>query len=377
MKTASRLLLILFVMLSLLSATSCSHLLNRPPQAVLVASSTVGVAPHEVTFDASSSRDPEGAVAVYEWAFGDGATGSGMQTTHLYPEAGTYVVRLTVRDENGRKDIAEQSILVRASTNYAIILGLSAYYYAPCLYFVDDDALAIRQALISSPGWDAENIVFLLNSDATSWNFASALDDLDSANENDLLFLFFSGHGGHVPDDAVGEEADGFDEVLYLYDSSWISDDVLERYLAQVPMRRIVVMVDSCFSGGQLGDGVALPAAADWAAEWLTDLSRIGRRGPKDLDALTKSIVAVMSSRETEYSWESSELEHGVFSKALLEALDGAGDEMGDRDGFVSAEECYVYAEVRVRELMASIGEEQHPQLLDLHAGELEFYKLP
>jgi PKD repeat protein len=358
-------------------ASSCLMLFNRAPQADFLVSSSEGAAPLDVTFDASVSSDPDGALASYNWTFGDGLTGAGMEIVHRYAEPGTYVVRLTVKDDDGRADSAEQSILVRSATNYAIIVGLAAYYYAPCLYFTDDDVLAVRQALLSSPGWDEENVTFLLNADATSWNFIAALDDLDAADENDLLFIFFSGHGGRVPDDDPGEEADGYDEVLYLHDRAWITDDALERFLAHVPMRRIVVMVDSCFSGGQLGEGEIPVDPSGWSADWSADLGRASHNHPQDLDSLTKSIVAVTASRETEYSWELRALEHGVFTYSLLEALSGIADEVGDRDGFVSAEECYAYVAPRVLDLISSIDEEQHPQLLDLCEGELEFFQLP
>ena len=300
-----------------------------------------------------------------------------MSTVRQYARPGTYVVRLTVEDDDGRAGSAEQTVTVSSATHYAIILGIATYYYAPCLHFVDDDARDIRHVLLSSPDWDPENVVLLINTEATTWNLLAALDDLEGADENDLLFLFFSGHGGRVPDDQPGEEADGYDEVLYLYDNAYVSDDALERYLANVPMRRIAVMIDSCFSGGHLGTATEPSAADGWAADWSTDFRRLGRSRPQDLDSLTKSLVAVTASREAEYSWESASLGHGVFTYTLLEALGGPGDLAGDADGFVSAEECYAHAAPRVGELISAIGEEQRPLMLDLCEGELEFFRIP
>lgn len=360
-----------------LGAASCSLLFNRGPHAAFLTSPAEGVAPLEVTFDASGSYDLDGSLETYSWAFGDGAGGQGMSAVHQYAQPGIYAVRLTVEDDDGRTGSTEQTVSVSSATNYAIVLGIATYYYAPCLHFVDDDARAIRQALLSSPNWEPENVVLLLNTEATTWNLLAALDDLEGADENDLLFLFFSGHGGRVPDDRPGEEVDGFDEVLYLYDSAYVSDDALERYLANVPMRRIAVMIDSCFSGGHLGEATALPSAGEWAADWSADFRRLLQNRPQDLDSLTKSIVAVTASREAEYSWEFAALGHGVFTYALLEALGGPADEAGDSDGFVSAEECYAYVVPRVVDLISSIGEEQRPLMLDLCEGELEFFRLP
>ena len=51
-------------------------------------------------FDGSASSDPDGTVARYDWDFGDGATlpNGGPTPTHTYATAGTYVVSLTVTD---------------------------------------------------------------------------------------------------------------------------------------------------------------------------------------------------------------------------------------------------------------------------------------
>jgi PKD repeat protein len=60
-------------------------------------------------FDASAST---GAIAEYNWNFGDGGRGSGRVTQHDYDEADTYVVTLTVGDAFGRSRSTSQSITV-------------------------------------------------------------------------------------------------------------------------------------------------------------------------------------------------------------------------------------------------------------------------
>lgn len=56
-----------------------------------------------VTFT-STSIDPDGYIAAWDWDFGDGSTGSGAETTHGYRTAGTYTVTLTVTDDEGKVD---------------------------------------------------------------------------------------------------------------------------------------------------------------------------------------------------------------------------------------------------------------------------------
>lgn len=69
------------------------------------ASFSVSVAPAgaQTLFDASSSSDPDGVVARYDWSFGDGTTlaNGGSAPTHTYAMPGTYNVTLTVTDDGG------------------------------------------------------------------------------------------------------------------------------------------------------------------------------------------------------------------------------------------------------------------------------------
>lgn len=64
-----------------------------------------------VTFDGSASADNVG-VTHYEWDFGDGATETGITTTHTYSSPGTYTVTLTVKD--AADNVATHSITITA-----------------------------------------------------------------------------------------------------------------------------------------------------------------------------------------------------------------------------------------------------------------------
>ena len=59
----------------------------------------------ELAFDGSSSFGFHGALASYEWDFGDGSKGGGVKVSHNYSESGDYEIALTVQDgTNGKTD---------------------------------------------------------------------------------------------------------------------------------------------------------------------------------------------------------------------------------------------------------------------------------
>jgi PKD repeat protein len=85
---------------------------NAAPTAAFTATPTSGRAPLLVSFDGSASRDPDGTIAGYQWAFGDGGTGSGATVQHTYNAAGTFTATLTVTDNQGATGTLSRTITV-------------------------------------------------------------------------------------------------------------------------------------------------------------------------------------------------------------------------------------------------------------------------
>jgi len=91
-----------------------SGALNQPPIANFTYYPEKPVVNQSVTFDASSSYDPDGNITSYEWNFGDGNITNTMHEIikHSYSEVGSYEVTLTVTDNEEAKNSTTKIITV-------------------------------------------------------------------------------------------------------------------------------------------------------------------------------------------------------------------------------------------------------------------------
>ncbi|MEM7370925.1 MAG: DUF6443 domain-containing protein [Bacteroidota bacterium] len=92
---------------------------NTAPTANLIAFPISGPAPLAVNFDGSSSTDPQNDPLSYAWDFNDGATATGVNTSHTFLYPGNYQVNLTVDDGQGLSDQKSVTITVSGNSNYS------------------------------------------------------------------------------------------------------------------------------------------------------------------------------------------------------------------------------------------------------------------
>jgi hypothetical protein len=217
---------------------------------------------------------------------------------------------------------------------YALLVGIADYPgTVNDLSYCDDDANDMAAALTQRPNWSSGNITMLLNSQATSGQIYSALMALNARmSSSDTLVLFYSGHGITTSDIAPIDEADGVDECLYVYDTT-IRDDELSAWLGNLRADQIIVLLDSCFSGGSIkarSKGLKTLASKG--------IVRAGDGLTKDITGLP-GVVALTACRDDELSWEFGFLRNGLFTFLTTHLMDRFVDP--DSDGLLSAEEIY------------------------------------
>jgi PKD repeat protein len=97
---------------------------NQSPVAAFSATPTNPMVNGWVQFNGSTSADTDGTIASYAWNFGDGSTGNGSQVWHRFTTSGTYIVTLTVTDNDGATDSTSLAVQVGPS-NQSPIAGFT------------------------------------------------------------------------------------------------------------------------------------------------------------------------------------------------------------------------------------------------------------
>ena len=97
---------------------------NVPPTADFTFSPTSPTDLNNIQFT-NTSTDADGTITSWSWEFGDGATSSIENPTHQYTDDGTYLVNLTVADNDGARNSASKDIVV------SNILPTADFTYSP------------------------------------------------------------------------------------------------------------------------------------------------------------------------------------------------------------------------------------------------------
>lgn len=120
-----------------------------------------------------------------------------------------------------------------------------------------NDVWRMHKCLIERYGFSENDITVLIDTDSsytepTGKNIRSALSDLvGSAEEGDVLFVHYSGHGTRLPAETGEDDDTGYDECIVPSDMNLITDDDFKEFVNGVPRGcRLTIVSDSCHSGG-------------------------------------------------------------------------------------------------------------------------------
>jgi PKD repeat protein len=127
---------------------------NQPPNASFTTSATSAPTGTIIHFNASASYDPDGAIVSYFWAFGDGNNGTGVTIDHAYAENGTYVVTLTVTDNDGATGTANATEAISNRPPIASFTESATIVYTGEVIYFDASASSDPDGTVFSYFWN-------------------------------------------------------------------------------------------------------------------------------------------------------------------------------------------------------------------------------
>ena len=146
---------------------------------------------------------------------------------------------------------------------YALIIGISRYRNSargiPNLEYADVDARTLYDFLQqpAAGGFARENMLLLSNEDATLTRIRQALTSFVArAAENDLLLIFFAGHGAPDPQARQNLYVIAHDTSVDAMSQTALAMPDLRRYVEQnVKSKRLILFLDACHSAGLSTEG--------------------------------------------------------------------------------------------------------------------------
>jgi len=140
--------------------------------------------------------------------------------------------------------------------NKALLLGINNYKQVNSLRGCVNDVENMRHLLIEVFKFNTSNVKVLLNQKVIKKDVKAQMTWLfKDAKPNDHLVFHFSGHGSQTVD-LDGDESDGADELICLYDmdfndpETYLLDDELKAWTKKLPAgAQLTVVLDSCHSG--------------------------------------------------------------------------------------------------------------------------------
>jgi len=212
------------------------------------------------------------------------------------------------------------------SDSWALIIGINEYQNVEPLTYAVADAKAVRDMFVSKYGFKDENVVLVLDEEATKDNIIMEFNEiLKKAKEKDRVVVFYAGHGETYKLPSGGD-------MGYLIP---VDGNVDELYISSIPMKsiydiaemsyakHILYLVDACYGGLTLN---TRSLKKDQTPEYLRKMTK--ERGRQVITAGGKDEQVI----------EKPEWGHSAFTRNLIKGLgDGLADE--NDDGIITADE--------------------------------------
>lgn len=208
--------------------------------------------------------------------------------------------------------------------NFALVVGIEKYSSIPDAAFAERDADAMRKHLLAL-GYPERNILYLTGEQATRSAIQKYIEIWLPKNvkTNSQLFFFFSGHG--APDPASKQAYlvpwDGDPKFL---ENTGYPIAKLYKSLAALKARKVLVALDSCFSGA---GGRSVLAQGTRPLVMKIDTS---------IPPGSENLAVLSASAGDQITGSDNAQGHGLFTYHLLRTLNRTGGKASVKDAFAA-----------------------------------------
>jgi replicative superfamily II helicase len=235
---------------------------------------------------------------------------------------------------------------------YGLFVGINRHASSKIneLSFASRDAVALHALFTDTLGGDTRLVTDEL---ATRAAVEGELGRLAGCDADDVVVVSFSGHGTPT------RQLVTYDADPRNLDGTCIPLDVLSGWLSRIPARRLICILDCCFSGGMGAKALEVestPRDISSVEEALEQMSGDGR-------------LIFTASTATERAWENSKLRHGLLTHHMLEALQGAEEVV--QGGKISVYRLLEHVTKRVIDFSSRTGKMQRPTVRGKLDGEI------
>lgn len=287
---------------------------------------------------------------------------------------------------------------------YAVAMGVSQYDRPEwCLKYAAKDATDLIKQLQAKAGSSYSEVkpLLLTDKEVTKESAAKIREFLSGATIDDTVLIFMAGHG--LLDDKYDYYFGTTDIDPAKPSERGMPYEAIDTILAEVPSLKKALLMDTCHAGELDDDEKKELAATDGSAakegipsadtttnslplagkvamraigtRGMSVMGIAGAKGKSDwyeklqdmfVDLRRGSGATVISSSQgAEYAFESSEQSNGLFTYALMEALDGKATP--NKDGQITISSIGDYVKKRVQDLTKG---KQNPNLRGVNLEE-------
>ncbi len=243
----------------------------------------------------------------------------------------------TITMEKPSFTVAER---IWTENDLAVIIGVEKYQDLPRAEYSAKDARLVKDYLISL-GLKERNVELLLNERATLSSIKKTLETWlpNRTKKNSRVLIYYSGHG--APEAASGDAYlvpyDG--DPNYLSDTGYPLQRLYEK-LGRLPVKEVIVVLDSCFSGA---GGRSVLAKGARPLVMMAETPVIGT-----------NMVVLSAAEGSQISTSSPDKGHGLFTYYFLKALN---------DGKKNIADIYDYIKPQVEDDAKALNVRQTPQI--------------